>query len=68
MVPKHVPAHIHTLNNDLDVAVLTNKGPQLTRKGQNVVTLNIPDFHVIEHIDELYEEAVSFYFFSLGCF
>ena len=66
MVPKFVPAHIQTLNNNLDTDVLTNKVPQLNRRGRNVVNLNIPEYQVIEHIDGLYEAAVSLFCFH--CF
>lgn len=57
VMQKVLPAHIKTLNNSIQVDVLTNKVP-FEKAGEGGLASTLPNYTLIENIDELYKSAV----------
>ncbi len=57
-VQKNLPNHIKTLNNGIQMDVLTNKIPPVKDNSHGLAS-TLPNYTVIEEIDDLYCGAVS---------
>lgn len=58
VVQKNLPYHIKLLNNSLNSDILTNQVP-FTENGKEVIpVISIPNYTIIEQIDDLYSQAV----------
>ena len=57
---KNLPGHIKKLNNNIQTDILTNKVPLTNGDGE----LDLPDYTVIEKIDDLYFRAVCIFIFK----
>ncbi|XP_046439355.1 piRNA biogenesis protein EXD1-like [Daphnia pulex] len=58
VMQKVLPAHIKTLNNSIQVDVLTNKVP-FEKAGEGGLASTLPNYTLIENIDELYKSAIG---------
>ena len=57
IMQKVLPAHIKTLDNSIQIDVLTNKVPY-EKVGDGGLASTLPDYTLIENIDELYRSVV----------
>ena len=57
IMQKVLPAHIKTLDNSIQIDVLTNKVPY-EKVGDGGLASTLPDYTLIENIDKLYRSAV----------